>query len=289
MGAEHAVAQPFTLASQIPLRRGAQLPRLGFGVFQSSNAKASTVHALAMGYRHIDSARYYKNEDEVCAAVHKFKDGTPNEGNGAVWLTTKVQGQEHGTAATAKAVDESAAIAKRYGLTWDLFLLHDPTAGKQKRLEAWKVLLEKRDQGVFKSAGVSNFGVRHLEEIKEAGLELPEVNQIELHPFLQQKPIVEYCEKEGIVVEAYCPILRGQRFDDPTLEKLAKKHDVSVAQILIRWSLQKGFVPLPKSDTPGRIQSNADLENFELDASDLGDLDKLDEGFAVSWNPVNVD
>ncbi|GAA6055983.1 hypothetical protein JCM3770_000762 [Rhodotorula araucariae] len=292
MGAEHAVAQPFTLASQIQLRRGAQLPRLGFGVFQSTNAKASTAHALVMGYRHIDSARYYHNEEEVCAAVHKFKDGMPNEGNGAVWLTTKVMGQEHGTAATAKAVDESVAIAKKYGLTWDLFLLHDPTAGKQKRLEAWKVLLEKRDQGAFKSAGVSNFGVKHLEEIREAGLELPEVNQIELHPFLQQKPIVEYCEKEGIVVEAraaYCPLLRGQRFDDPTLQKLAKKHNVTVPQILVRWSLQKGYVPLPKSDTPGRIQANADLWDFELDSGDLADMDKLDEGFAVSWNPVNVE
>lgn len=128
---------------------------------------------------------------------------------------------------------------------------------------------------------------------------------------------MEFCQKEGIVVQgtcattsrfvkavvlllralahgpsssraAYCPILRGQRFDDPTLMKLAKKHDVTVAQILIRWSLQKGFVPLPKSDTPGRIQENADLENFELDEGDLGALDKLDEGFAVSWNPVTA-
>lgn len=128
------------------------------------------------------------------------------------------------------------------------------------------MLIEKRDAGVLQSIGVSNFvssnptstqarldttktdgwrwyrqGVEHLKQIKEAGLETPEVNQIELHPFAQQKPIVQYCEQEGIVVEAYCPILRGQRFDDPTLQKLAKKHDVSVPQILIRWSLQKGF------------------------------------------------
>ncbi|GAA5998663.1 aldo/keto reductase [Rhodotorula paludigena] len=289
MGAEHAVASPFTLASTIKLRNGAQMPRLGFGAYQLKNGKASAAHALAMGYRHIDSARMYYNEDEVCFAVNKFSEHTPNEGTGKVWLTTKVTGSEHGTAKTAKAVDQSAEIAKKYGLKWDLFLLHDPTAGKEKRLEAWKVLLEKRDQGVIRTAGVSNFGVKHLEQIKEAGLEMPEVNQIELHPFLQQKPIVEYCQKHDIVIEAYCPILRGQRFDDETLQKVSKKHDTSVAQVLIRWSLQKGYVPLPKSDTPARIQANADLFDFELDKDDMAALDALDEGKPVSWNPVNVD
>ncbi|GAA5865735.1 hypothetical protein JCM3774_004984 [Rhodotorula dairenensis] len=289
LAAEHAVASPFTLSATVKLRNGSQMPRLGFGVFQSSNAKASTAHALAMGYRHIDSARYYHNEEEVCAAVQKFSETMPNQGTGKVWLTTKVMGHEHGTEATRKAVDESVAIAAKYGLKWDLFLLHDPTAGKEKRLEAWKVLIEKRDAGAFQAIGVSNFGVEHLKQIEEAGLEVPEVNQVELHPFAQQKPIVEYCEQRGIVIEAYCPILRGQRFDDPTLQKLAKKHDVSVPQILIRWSLQEGFVPLPKSDTPGRIQANADLENFELDPIDMQDLDALDEGArgAISWNPVD--
>ncbi|POY72576.1 hypothetical protein BMF94_4403 [Rhodotorula taiwanensis] len=215
----------------------------------------------------------------------------PNQGNGQVWLTSKVMGREHGTEATRKAVDDSAAVAEKYGLKWDLFLLHDPTAGREKRLQAWKVLIEKRDAGVLHSIGVSNFGVEHLEQIREAGLEVPEVNQIELHPFCQQKRIVDYCEKEGIVVEAYCPILRGQRFDDATLQKLAAKHKVTVPQILIRWSLQKGFVPLPKSDTPGRIQANADLFDFELDTSDMKELDALDEGKkgAISWNPVDCE
>ncbi|BGP54181.1 hypothetical protein JCM8202_001314 [Rhodotorula sphaerocarpa] len=288
MGAEHAVASPYTLTSAVKLRGGGQLPRLGFGVFECTNTKASTAHALAMGYRHVDSARYYRNEEDVCAAVKKFSETMPNQGSGKVWMTTKVMGHEHGTEATRKAVDESVAIAEKYGLKWDLFLLHDPTAGKEKRLQAWKVLVEKRDAGVLRSIGVSNFGVEHLKQIKEAGLETPEVNQIELHPFLQQKSIVEYCEQEGIVVEAYCPILRGKRFDDPTLQKLAEKHHVSVPQILIRWSLQKGFVPLPKSDTPGRIQANADLFDFELDSSDMQDLAALDEGAkgAISWNPV---
>ncbi|GAA5992593.1 hypothetical protein JCM11641_006537 [Rhodosporidiobolus odoratus] len=291
MGAEHALAEPFTLAATIPLKRSGQaLPRLGFGVYQSTNALASTATALAFGYRHIDSARVYRNEAAVLQAVHKLHSTseTPNEGTGKVWLTTKVFGKEHGTEETKKAVEESAALAQQYGYTWDLILLHDPTAGPAKRLEAWKALIEARNAGKVKAIGVSNFSEKHLKQLKDEGLETPDVNQIELHPFCQQKPIVEYCQKEGIVVEAYCPILRGQRFDNPVLVKLSEKHKVDVARILIRWSLQKGYVPLPKSDTPARIQSNADLEGFELDEGDMKELDGLDEGEkgAVSWNPV---
>ncbi|GAA6040720.1 hypothetical protein JCM8097_000891 [Rhodosporidiobolus ruineniae] len=300
MGAEHALAEPFTLASTVTLKRaGTKLPRLGFGVYKSENALASAAHALAMGYRHIDSARMYRNEREVCQAVQKFskpsdvKDvgGVHNEGTGKVWLTTKVASNEHGEEATRKAVEESAKTAGEFGLKWDLFLLHDPTGGREKRLEAWKALVEARDAGKIGAIGVSNFSEKHLEQLKEAGLETPDVNQIELHPFCQQKPIVEYCQKEGIVVEAYCPILRGQRFDDPTIVKISEKHSVDPARILIRWSLQKGFVPLPKSDTLSRIERNRDLEGFELDAEDMKALDSLDEAEkgAVSWNPVNAD
>ncbi|GAA5916315.1 hypothetical protein JCM6882_001080 [Rhodosporidiobolus microsporus] len=291
MGAEHALAEPFTLASTIKLRQsGLNLPRLGFGVYKSTAAAKSTSHALAMGYRHIDSARAYANEQAVCEAVASFTSGKlPNQGTGAVWLTSKVTGKEHGTGVTQKAVDESVAVAEKYGLKWDLFLLHDPTAGPQKRLEAWKALIEKRDEGKVKAIGVSNFSEKHLQQIKDAGLEMPDVNQIELHPFLRQKPIVEYCQKEGIVVEAYCPILRGQRFDHPTLASLAQKHGVDAPRILIRWSLQKGYVPLVKSDTLHRIESNRDVEGFELDEGDMKELDGLDEGFVVAWNPIDVE
>ncbi|GAA5880730.1 hypothetical protein JCM1840_007418 [Sporobolomyces johnsonii] len=290
MGAEHAPAISFTLASTVKLRNGADLPRLGFGVYRSTNAKASVASALTQGYRHLDSARMYGNESEVCEAVKAFqKDAATVGGTGKVWLTTKVAGKEHGTDKTAKAVEESIAIAKEHGLDWDLFLLHDATSGPQKRLEAWKVLIQKRNEGKLKSIGVSNFSEKHLQQFKDAGVELPLVNQIELHPFLQQKPIVKFCRAHDIVVEAYCPIIRGQRFDHPTLQKVSQKHNATVAQILIRWSLQKGYVPLPKSDQAGRIQENADVFGFELDADDMKEMDALDEGKAVSWNPVNVE
>ncbi|GAA6018846.1 hypothetical protein JCM10207_000260 [Rhodosporidiobolus poonsookiae] len=290
MGAEHAPATSSLIAATIKLRTsGLDLPRLGFGVYQSQNALASTAHALATGYRHIDSARVYQNEHAVCQATHKFTGGgLPNEGTGKVWLTSKVVGKDHGTDKTARAVDESAKVAEEFGFKWDLYLLHDPTAGKEKRLEAWRTLIQKRDEGKVRAIGVSNFSEKHIQQLKDAGLELPDVNQIELHPFCQQKPIVEYCEKEGIVVEAYCPILRGQRFDHPVLVKLSEKHKVDPARVLIRWSLQKGYVPLPKSDTLSRIETNRDVDGFELDQGDMAALDGLDEGAkgAVSWNPV---
>ncbi|GAA5932428.1 aldo/keto reductase [Sporobolomyces koalae] len=290
MGVEHAPANPAILSAAIKLRSGYYIPRIGFGVYQSTQAKASSTHALAYGYRHIDSARVYRNESEVCEAVKLFKAnmGT-NSATGQVFLTSKVTGKEHGTEKTEKAVEESIERAREHGLVWDLFLLHDATAGPQKRREAWEVLIRKRNEGKLKSIGVSNFSEKHLEQLRQAGLETPAVNQIELHPYLQQKPIVEYCKAHDIAVEAYCPIMRGEHFDDPVLQKLAKKHEATVAQILIRWSLQKGYIPLPKSDTPGRIQENFDVSGIDLSNEDMTQLDSLDQGKAVSWNPVNVE
>ncbi|GAA5838390.1 hypothetical protein JCM3766R1_005533 [Sporobolomyces carnicolor] len=290
MGAEHAPVSPQLLTSALKLRDGRSIPRIGFGVYQSTAAKASSAYALNFGYRHIDSARVYRNESEVCEAVKVFREhSSSNSATGDIFLTTKVTGKEHGTDKTEKAVEESIARAAEYGLVWDLFLLHDATSGPERRRQAWEVLIRKRDEGKIRSIGVSNFSEKHLQQLKDAGLETPAVNQIELHPFLQQKPIVEYCQQNDIVVEAYCPIMRGEHFDDATLQKVAKKNNATVAQILIRWSLQKGFVPLPKSDTPGRIQENFDVFGITLDDEDMRALDSLDQGKAVSWNPVQVE
>jgi len=149
-------------------------------------------------------------------------------------------------------------------------------------------LLESKAAGKIRSVGVSNYNVHHIEEIKKAGYELPSVNQIELHPFLQQTEIVKYCNENNIVVQAYCPIVRG-KMDNPTIAALATKYNRDPAHILLRWSLQKGFVPLPKSDTPSRIHSNVNLYDFELTEDDIQKLDALDLGKAgaISWNPVD--
>ncbi|GJJ06676.1 hypothetical protein Clacol_000871 [Clathrus columnatus] len=232
---------------------------------------------------HIDTAKMYGNEKSVGDAVRE--SGLKRED---VFITSKISsGHGHSYQNALATVDESL---RNFGFDYvDLYLIHDPRSGKESRLEAYRGLLEAKKQGKVRSVGVSNFSVKHLEELKESGLEQPEVNQIELHPFCQQKPIVDYCRKYGIVIQAYCPLIRG-KFDEPILQNVAKKHSKDVAQVLVRWSLQKGYIPLPKSSQPARIKSNADAYNFVLSDEDMEAIDSLDIGDsgAVSWNPVNV-
>ncbi|KAF6763065.1 NADP-dependent oxidoreductase domain-containing protein [Ephemerocybe angulata] len=258
------------------------MPRLGFGVYQNYTTKDSVLEAFSAGYRHIDTAQAYKSEAHVGEA---FRLSGLDRGD--VFITTKIISKFHGYAKTAAAIDES--LQKMQFEYIDLFLIHNPHAGKDLRLETYRALLDARAAGKIRSVGVSNYGVHHLEEIVEAGLEKPSVNQIELHPFCQQTPIVEYCETHGIVVQAYCPIIRGD-MAHPVFTDLAQKYDRDRAQILLRWSLQKGFVPLPKSATPSRIHSNAALWDFELSGEDMARIDALDKGKegCISWNPVDV-
>jgi len=194
--------------------------------------------------------------------------------------------KNHGYSRTLRGVDESL---EKFGLDYiDLFLIHDPMSGTERRLETYKALQDCRKAGKIRTVGVSNYGVKHLEEIKTAGHEMPSVNQIELHPLCQQRAIVSYCMQNSIVIQAYCPIIRG-KMDHPVILEVAKKHNRDPAQVLLRWSLQKGFVPLPKSTTPERIHSNAHLYDFSLDMDDMIKLDGLDQGKegAISWNPVD--
>nr|GAT56282.1 predicted protein [Mycena chlorophos] len=271
-----------TLTSTVKLSTGYTMPLLGFGVYQNYDAKPSCLEAFKAGYRHVDSAQVYRNEAAVGEAVKE--SGLKRED---LFITTKCVSRTHGYQKTLNGVDTSlTALGFDY---IDLFLIHDPLSGKELRLETYKALLEAKAAGKIRSVGVSNYGVHHLEEIKAAGYETPSVNQIELHPFCQQKPIVEYCKKNGIVVQAYCPIVRGQ-MDHEVIQKLATKFNRDPAHVLLRWSLQKGYVPLPKSATPSRIHSNTNLYDFELGAEDMAALDALDRGKAggISWNPVEA-
>jgi len=238
--------------------------------------------AFKSGYRHVDSAVMYRNEDKVGEAI--VKSGLKRED---VFVTTKVSSRYAGFDKVKAKVDESL---EKLGSSYiDLYLIHDPLMGKIKRLEAWKALIEAKAAGKIRTIGVSNYGVPHLEEIKHAGLEIPSLNQIELHPLCQQKPIVEYCEANGIVIEAYCPLVRGEFSKLKGLAEMAEKYKKNPAQILVRWSLQKGYVPLPKSAKAERIESNANVYDFELSKEDMAHLDSLDQGDAgaISWNPVN--
>ncbi|EIW63201.1 Aldo/keto reductase [Trametes versicolor FP-101664 SS1] len=259
------------------------MPRLGFGVYQNYTTHDSVLEAFKAGYRHVDSAQAYRNEAHVGSA---FRAGGLRRED--LFITTKCISKTHGYESTLSAVDISL---ERFGMDHiDLYLIHDPFKGKELRLQTYRALLEAQKAGKIRTVGVSNFGVKHLEEIRSAGLPMPSVNQIELHPLCQQKPIVTYCREHGIVVQAYSPLIRGQ-MDHPVFTNLAAKHGRDPAQVLLRWSLQNGFVPLPKSATPARIQTNAELYDFALDAEDMALLDGLDRGKegAVTWNPVDAE
>ncbi|CAE6453818.1 unnamed protein product [Rhizoctonia solani] len=273
-----------SLLSTIRLSSGAVMPLVGLGVYQNYDAKTSCLLAFKHGYRHIDSAQMYRNESAVGQAIKE--SGIARE---EVFVRHTNLNSDQVCFEVSWRHSKENGIDSRVDYI-DLFLIHDPLSGSTKRMETYRALLECRDKGKIKSVGVSNYGVKHLEEIKQAGLEAPTVNQIELHPWCQQKDIVEYCKKNDIVVQAYCPIVRGEKWGHPALVGLSKKHGRSEAQVLIRWSLQKGYVPLPKSTHEERIVENGDVFGFELSSEDMGILDGLDEGSqgAISWNPVNA-
>ncbi|MCJ1286773.1 hypothetical protein MMC26_006119 [Xylographa opegraphella] len=273
-----SMAAKLALTDLLPLPKSAvKIPRLGFGVYLSPGAVcvASCLHALKHGYRHIDTAQYYQNETEVGTALRQ--SGLRRED---VFLTTKILAAAGSPEKTyQRCVDSVAKIDPGDGGFVDLFLIHSPSGGKSKRQEMWGALERLLAEGKARSIGVSNFGVGHIEEMKEyAQVWPPHVNQIELHPWCQQRTICEYCTQHGIVIEAYSPLVRAQKAHDPTLVPIAQKHGKTTAQVLIRYCLQKGWVPLPKSDTPSRIEENAAVYDFELSAEDMRELDALDMG-----------
>ncbi|KAA1473810.1 Aldo/keto reductase [Dentipellis sp. KUC8613] len=271
-----------TISSAVRLSSGYLMPLVGLGVYQNYHTATSVVDALSVGYRHVDTAQAYRSEAHVGEGVRN--GGVPRS---EVFITTKCINKTHGYESTLRGVDTSL---EKFGFDYiDLFLIHDPMSGSERRLATYRALLEARDKGKIRSVGVSNYGIHHLEEIEKLGMELPAVNQIELHPFCQQKPIVAWCRARGIVIQAYCPLIRGN-MDDPVIVGVAKKHNRDAAQILIRWSLQHGFSPLPKSEHKERIISNIQLYDFELDEDDMKALDALDRGDegAIQWNPIHV-
>ncbi|CAN8104299.1 unnamed protein product [Discula destructiva] len=249
------------------------IPQLGLGTYLSppDQTFASCLHALRAGYRHIDTGQYYANEHEVGRAIEA--SGVPRD---QVFVSTKIL-------ETGDSVDEDYAKALesvgKLGGYVDLFLIHSPNCGAVKMAELWLALERLYKEGKARAIGVSNFGVGEIEQLKSVGeVWPPHANQIELHPWCQQKEAVEFCEKNSIVLQAYCPIVRNQKADFPPLGKIATKHDVSPNQVLIRWCLQRGWVCLPKSDDPERICTNASVYHFELDNEDMAVLNGLDEG-----------
>ncbi len=258
------------------------IPQVGFGLWKNTDEKEciQSVHdALAAGYRHFDTAQIYGNEQFLGQALKQ--SGVVRED---IFITTKISITNFGHKRTLKSFDESLKNLQTDHV--DLLLLHFPVSLLRGR--SWKALEEIHKAGKAKAIGVSNYTVRHLEELlKECDI-VPAINQVELHVFLQQPELLDYCKQKGIVVEAYSPLAHGNGLDDPVLQTLAKKHSKTVAQIMLRWCVQMGTVPLPKSTHQERIKQNITLFDFELDDKDMSAIKKLDRNYRTCWDPTLV-
>lgn len=260
------------------LSNGVPLPTVGLGVFRASprDTLDAVGAALRLGYRHVDTAHVYGNEAEVGRAVRE--SGLARE---QVFVTTKLWNADQGEERTLAAFERSR---RALGLeVVDLFLLHWPVAGL--RLASWRALERLYEDGRVRAIGVSNFLVPHLDELAAHARVLPHVDQIEVHPFHQQRDTRDWCRRHGVTVEAYSPLAKATRLSHPTVVETAARLGRSPAQVLLRWGVEQGMVVLPKSVRPARIAENAALFDFELDAAAREALDGLDEGRATGWDP----
>lgn len=263
------------------LRNEVQIPMIGFGVWQVDNeteAPQAVAEAIKVGYRHIDTASVYKNEEGVAKGI-----AISGVNRDEIFLTSKIWNEDIRQGRTKEAFEASLARLDTDYL--DLCLLHWPVEGF---VEAWKDLIELYEAGRIKAIGVSNFKEHHLETLKEAGLMTPLINQVELHPQLPQPDLLDYCQDEGIQIEAWSPLMQGKFLEISLFEELAAKHGKTPAQIVLRWHLDSGHVALPKSVTPHRIAENFDVFGFSLDADDLSRIDSVATHERMGADPDKV-
>jgi len=275
------------MSSRIKLSDGHSIHRLGFGTYETSGRETTqaVTWALETGYRTIDSAQMYGNEREVGSAIRDYLTKNPSVKRQDIFYTTKLA-SNNGYNQSLKSLQTSL---QRCGLEYiDLILIHSPYEGPQARKESWEALLEAQKRGWTKSIGVSNYGVKHLQEMHKQGHK-PVVNQVDLHPFMTRTDIVDFCQENDIVLEAYAPLTRGYRIKHPPLLAIAKKYERTAAQVLIRWGLQHGFVEIPKSAKKQRIEENARVWDFEINEGDMQALDDMDEYLVTDWDPTGTE
>lgn len=267
---------------ELKLADGRSIPQVGLGLWKvkdEAELAAAVGAALGAGYAHFDDAHAYGNEQWLGKALSE--SARPRSD---FFVTTKIRAELIALGQTRKSYEQSM---ERLGMDYvDLLLLHFPVPVQRKK--AWAELEKIKTEGGAKSIGVSNYTIKHLEEMKLYAKELPAVNQVELHVFLQQPELLEYCREHGIVVEAYSPLAHGKKMDDPTILAVAQKQHKSYAQIMLRWCIEKGLVVLPKSVSPERVQQNIDIFDFTLDDEDMHRLAQLDQDYRTCWSPVHV-
>lgn len=268
---------------KLEMNNGIEIPQFGLGVYLTKSGTEcvnAVTWALEAGYRHIDTAKIYGNEREVGEAVRQ--SGIKRD---ELFITTKLWNDDHGYESALKAFDKSLKTLDTDYI--DLYLIHWPV--KDKRKDSWKALEKIYESGYCKSIGVSNYMISHLNELFSYANIIPVINQVEFSPYNYQKELLEFCIKNKIILEAYSPLTRMKKHDDPKVLSIAKKHNKTVAQVLIRWAIEQEIVVIPKSAHKERIIENANVSDFELDEFDMKILDNLDEGFRVSWDPTKTD
>jgi 2,5-diketo-D-gluconate reductase A len=264
----------------ITLNNGAEIPQLGFGVFQiePADTRQATLTALEIGYRHIDTAEMYGNEKPVGQAV---------AGSGIdrsdIFVTSKLNNGFHDPEDAADAFDKSL---EELGFDYlDLFLIHWPMPDVLDYVETWKALERIYESGRAKSIGVSNFQPHHLRRLHGETTITPAVNQIEVHPYFTQNDVRAFDAEHGIATEAWSPIAQGKVLDDPVLERIAKAHGKTPAQVTLRWHIERGDIVFPKSVTPSRMQENFEIFDFELTADEHSDITDLDRNERTGPDP----
>ncbi|KAK5651217.1 hypothetical protein OQA88_12724 [Cercophora sp. LCS_1] len=282
-----------TSSSTVKLNSGYTMPLLGFGVWQipePQTAKAVT-DALKAGYRHIDTAIVYRNEAACASAVLAMSSSIPRS---SIFFTTKIP-TPSGISYDATKSHIASSLAATNLTCIDLVLLHGPAGGSSNRKGAWKALVEAVNDGAVRSIGVSNYGIHHLnqleEHIQELEAEKPgsggvlSVGQWQVHPWCERREITEWCRKRGVVVQAYSPLARGTRWKDKMLKEMMAKYKKTGAQVLLRWSLQKGYVPIVKSKTAKRIKENMGVWDWEMEEEDVARLE-TGEYKPLYWDPT---
>ncbi|MBS8262874.1 aldo/keto reductase [Mesobacillus boroniphilus] len=267
----------------INLHNGVKMPAFGLGVYKveaGEQIEETILTALDIGYRLIDTASFYQNEEGVGQAIRNSE--IPRE---ELFITTKVWNSEQGYDNTLKAFDDSM---EKLGLDYlDLYLVHWPVKGKY--LETWRALEELYRKGRVRAIGVSNFKIHHLKDLLAHASEKPVINQIELHPLLSQVELREFCQQNDIKVEAWSPLSRGRFFDEPVLGKIAEQYGKTPAQIILRWHLQNQIIPIPKSVTPSRLKENADIFDFQLSQKELEKINGLNKDQRFGGDPDHID